>query len=108
VLLILGMFMDPGSIIVIVIPIFLKAVQNLGYDAVWFGIIVTIQSEIAAITPPVGFNLFVLKSITPGANMRMVSRGAVVFVIPMLVCITILTAFPDVVMFLPRLLLGIK
>ncbi|MDF2115988.1 TRAP transporter large permease [Roseiarcaceae bacterium H3SJ34-1] len=108
VLLVLGMFMDPGSIIVIVIPIFLKAVQNLGYDPVWFGIIVTIQSEIAAITPPVGFNLFVLKSVTPGANMRIIARGSIIFVVPMLVCIAILTAFPDIVMFLPRLLLGIK
>ncbi|MDB5553937.1 MAG: transporter large permease subunit [Rhizobium sp.] len=108
VLLVLGMFMDPGSIIVIVIPIFLKAVQNLGYDPVWFGIIVTIQSEIAAITPPVGFNLFVLKSITPGANMRIIARGSIIFVIPMLVCIAILTAFPDIVMFLPRWLLSTK
>lgn len=106
VLLILGMFMDPGSIIVIVIPIFIKAIVNLGYDPVWFGVIVTIQSEIAAITPPVGFNLFVLKNITPGANMREISKGAVIFVIPMLVCIVILTAFPQIATFLPGLILS--
>ncbi len=106
VLLILGMFMDPGSIIVIVIPIFIKAIVNLGYDPVWFGVIVTIQSEIAAITPPVGFNLFVLKNITPNTNMREISKGAVVFVIPMLLCIVILTAFPKIATWLPSLILS--
>ena len=67
-LLILGTFMDAGSMVVIVIPIFLKTIINLGYDPVWFGIVVVIQSEIAAISPPVGFNLFVLKSVVPNVN----------------------------------------
>ena len=105
VLLVLGMFMDPGSIIVIVIPIFIKSIIALGYDPVWFGVIVTIQSEIAAITPPVGFNLFVLKNVTEGANMRVISKGAIIFVIPMLVCIAILTAFPKIATFLPSFIL---
>lgn len=108
VLLILGMFMDPGSIIVIVIPIFIKTILTLGYDPVWFGIIVTIQSEIAAITPPVGFNLFILKNITPGANMRIISGGAIMFVIPMLFCIALLTAFPQLVTFLPNYILTLR
>jgi C4-dicarboxylate transporter DctM subunit len=102
------MFMDPGSIIVIVIPIFLKTIIALGYDPVWFGVIVTIQAEIAAITPPVGFNLFVLKSITPNTNMREVTSGAVVFVVPMLVSIVILTAWPELVLWLPKVLLSGK
>jgi C4-dicarboxylate transporter DctM subunit len=106
VLLILGMFMDPGSIVVIVVPIFLKTIISLGYDPVWFGIIVTIQSEIAAITPPVGFNLFVLKSVSPDISMANVTRGAIIFVIPMLVSIVVLTALPEIVLFLPRLLLA--
>lgn len=106
VLMVLGMFMDPGSIIVIVIPIFIKAIIALGYSPVWFGIIVTIQAEIAAITPPVGFNLFVLKNVVADTNMREISKGAVVFVIPMLVCILILTVFPQIATFLPDLLLS--
>lgn len=108
ILLVLGMFMDPGSIIVIVVPIFIKTIITLGYDPVWFGIIVTIQSEIAAITPPVGFNLFILKNITPGADMRIISKGAIMFVIPMLICIVILTIFPQIVTFLPNMILTIK
>ena len=80
--------------------------MNLGYDPVWFGVIVTIQSEIAAITPPVGFNLFVLKTVAKDSNMREISKGAVIFVIPMLVCIVILTAFPKIATWLPSLILS--
>jgi C4-dicarboxylate transporter, DctM subunit len=105
-LLVLGTFMDSGSMIVIVIPIFLKTIIGLGYDPVWFGIVVTIQSEIAAISPPVGFNLFVLKSVVPGVNLNEVSNGAMIFVIPMLGAIAILTIFPEIALFLPRLLLS--
>ena len=105
-LLILGMFMDPGSIVVIVIPIFIKTIITLGYSPVWFGVIVTIQSEIAAITPPVGFNLFVLKSVVPGVQLHDVAKGSVIFVIPMLLMIVILTAFPEIALFVPDLLLS--
>jgi C4-dicarboxylate transporter DctM subunit len=105
-LLVLGTFMDAGSMVVIVIPIFLKTIIDLGYDPVWFGIVVTIQSEIAAISPPVGFNLFVLKSVVPGVNLNDVSNGAMMFVIPMLAAIAILTTFPDIALLLPNMLLS--
>lgn len=103
-LLVLGMFLDPTSVLVIVVPIFFKAVVALGYDPVWFGVIVTIQIEIAAITPPVGFNLFVLKSVVPGTQLADVVRGAVIFVTPMLIGIVLLMIFPQIALFLPNLL----
>jgi C4-dicarboxylate transporter DctM subunit len=103
-LLVLGMFLDPTSVLVIVVPIFFKSVVALGYDPVWFGVIVTIQIEIAAITPPVGFNLFVLKSVVPGTQLADVVRGAVIFVTPMLVGIVLLMVFPQIALFLPNLL----
>ena len=83
-LLVLGMFLDPTSILVIIVPIFFKTVTALGYDPVWFGVMVTIQIEIAAITPPVGFNLFVLKSVVPGVEMADVVRGSLIFIVPLL------------------------
>src|ERR671922_1469158 len=82
-LLVLGMFLDPTSILVIIVPIFFKTVTALGYDPVWFGVMVTIQIEIAAITPPVGFNLFVLKSVLPGTELYDVTAGSLIFVIPL-------------------------
>jgi C4-dicarboxylate transporter DctM subunit len=88
---------------VIVVPIFLRTVVDLGYSPVWFGIIVTIQIEIAAITPPVGFNLFVLKSVVPGIDLHDVVKGAMIFVVPLLLGIVLLSAAPGIVSFLPAL-----
>jgi C4-dicarboxylate transporter, DctM subunit len=102
-LLILGMFLDPLSILVIVVPIFLKAVVALGYDPIWFGIMITIQIEIAAITPPLGFNLFVLRKVVPNSDFSDIVNGSLVFVIPLLVGIALLMIFPDIALLLPRL-----
>jgi len=103
-LLVLGMFMDPLSILVIVVPIFLHTVVGLGYDPIWFGIIVTIQTEIAAISPPVGFNLFVLRNVTPDTTLKDVTAGSLVFILPMLVGVGLLMAIPEIALFLPNLL----
>ena len=103
-LLVLGMFLDPTSILVIIVPIFFKAVVALGYHPVWFGVMVTIQIEIAAITPPVGFNLFVLKSVVPGVEMADVVRGSLIFVVPLLLGIALLMMFPQIALFLPSLM----
>ena len=95
-LIVLGFFMDPLSILVIVVPIFFPAVTAFGYHPVWFGIVVTITIEIAAITPPVGFNLFVLRSVVPGASMGEVTRGAAIFVVPMLAGLLLLFLVPEI------------
>ena len=102
-LLVLGMFLDPMSILVIVAPIFLDAVRDIGYDPVWFGVIMTIQIEIAAITPPVGFNLFVLKSVGGGTfQMKDVVAGALIFIVPLMVGVVLLVMFPEIALWLPR------
>jgi C4-dicarboxylate transporter DctM subunit len=103
-LLVLGMFLDPTSVLVIVVPIFFKAVTALGYHPVWFGVMVTMQIEIAAITPPVGFNLFVLKSVVPGTELVDVVRGALIFVVPLLLGVVMIMLFPQIALFLPTLM----
>lgn len=103
-ILILGMFLDPMSILVIVVPIFFPTVVALGFDPVWFGILVTINMEIGAITPPVGFNLFVLKSVIPDIKMSDVVVGSLWFVIPMIAGLIIIGVFPDIALFLPSLM----
>jgi len=101
-LIVLGMFLDPMSILVIVAPIFLDAVRDIGYDPVWFGVIMTIQIEIAAITPPVGFNLFVLKSVGGDRfQMKDVVSGALIFIVPLLIGIVLLVMFPEIALWLP-------
>ncbi|WP_370284941.1 TRAP transporter large permease [Pseudooceanicola nanhaiensis] len=102
-LLIMGMFLDPLSILVIVVPIFLDTIVGLGYDPIWFGVIVTIQIEIAAITPPVGLNLFVLRTVVPDLSIVDTARGAIIFVLPMLLGIILLMLFPEIALWLPSL-----
>jgi C4-dicarboxylate transporter DctM subunit len=103
-LLVLGMFLDPTSVLVIVVPIFFKAVTALGYHPVWFGVMVTMQIEIAAITPPVGFNLFVLKSVVPGTELVDVVHGALIFIVPLLLGLVMIMLFPQIALFLPTLM----
>jgi C4-dicarboxylate transporter DctM subunit len=102
-LIILGCFMDPTSILVVMIPILFPSVVALGYDAIWFGVMVTILIEIAAITPPVGFNLYVLKSVVPGTELYDVTAGSLIFVIPLCLGLLVLLLFPEIALFLPRL-----
>ena len=102
-LMILGMFMDPMSVLVIMVPVFFHAVVALGYDPVWFGIIVTINIEIAAISPPVGFNLFVLKAVIPDTELSEVVAGALIFIVPLAAGIGALILFPEIALFLPQL-----
>jgi len=102
-LLILGMFLDPLSILVIVVPIFLKTIVALGYDPIWFGIIITIQIEIAAITPPLGFNLFVLRRVVPDSSFTDIVSGSLIFVVPLLLGVGLLMIFPEIALYLPRL-----
>ncbi|HZG81429.1 MAG TPA: TRAP transporter large permease [Brevibacillus sp.] len=103
-LLILGMFLDPMSILVIMVPIFFPTVISLGYDPVWFGILVTINTEIAAITPPVGFNLFVLKNVIPKVTIAEVTKGALIFILPLAVGLLLLIFLPEIALFLPSMM----
>ena len=105
-LIVLGMFMDPMSLLVIIVPVFFPAVTSLGYDPVWFGVVLTINIEIAAILPPLGFNLFVLKTVIPGADMRDIIRGSFIFVIPLALGIVGLIVWPEIALWLPRLMMS--
>ena len=103
-LLVFGMFLDPTSMMVITLPVFFPAIVRLGFDPIWFGIITTINVEVAAITPPLGFNLFVMKGIVPGATMQQIIAGAVWFVIPLCLGMVILSFFPQIALWLPSMM----
>ncbi|MBM4764837.1 TRAP transporter large permease subunit [Bacillus sp. B15-48] len=103
-LIILGMFLDPMSVLVVVIPMFFPTVVELGYDPVWFGIMVTINAEIGAITPPVGLNLFVLKSVIPDVKMSEVISGSLIFIVPLVVSLVMVVLFPELALYLPSII----
>ncbi|MBM7609515.1 C4-dicarboxylate transporter DctM subunit [Lysinibacillus composti] len=95
VLLILGMFLETISILVITVPILYPIITALGFDPIWFAIILVITLELALITPPVGLNLFVLKGIDKSSTISQIVKGSYPYAIIMLLLIVVLSFFPE-------------
>lgn len=103
--LVLGCFLEGFSMIVTTLPVVLPLVTAAGFDKVWFGVFLVIVVELAQITPPVGFNLFVIQGVT-GDGIGFITRVTLPFVAVMLGFIALLTAFPQIVLWLPTVLFG--
>ncbi|MBP1848825.1 TRAP transporter large permease [Rhizobium halophytocola] len=103
--LVMGCFIDGISMIVLTTSVLLPAVQSAGLDLLWFGIFVVLLVEIAQITPPVGFNLYVLQSLA-NRSIGYIALAALPFFLGLLVLIVLITLAPDVVMWLPAQMLG--
>jgi C4-dicarboxylate transporter DctM subunit len=101
VLVIMGCLLDPMAILVISLPILFPIVTKLGFDPVWFGIIVTINVEIGMITPPVGLNLFVLKGSIPSITMKEIVWGSLPFVLLLMIGLSVVMVFPALATWLP-------
>jgi tripartite ATP-independent transporter DctM subunit len=101
-LLVLGFFLPPVSIIVMVTPVLYPLIIGLGFDPIWFGIIMTLNMEMGLITPPVGLNLYVLKGIAPDVPLKEILVGTLPYVGVLAVGIVILSVFPDIVTWLPQ------
>jgi C4-dicarboxylate transporter DctM subunit len=105
-LLVLGFFMPPAAIIVMTAPILLPILLGLGFDPLWFGIVMTINMEAGLITPPVGLNLFVVKGIASDISLASIIRGSMPYVVVIILCIVLLSIFPEIVTWLPNKLMG--
>jgi tripartite ATP-independent transporter DctM subunit len=103
-LLVIGMFLDIVSVIVISTPILLPVITALGFSPIWFGIILIITCEMAVITPPVGLNLYVIKGIAPQVPLNKIILGALPFVAVELLAIAILAIFPQIALWLPSIM----
>jgi len=99
--ILLGCFLDGISVVVLTTSIIQPMVEQAGIDRVWFGIFIVIVVEMAQITPPVGFNLFVLQGLT-GKNILVVARAAFPFFLLLLVAVGLIVAFPEIVTYLPN------
>ena len=100
---VLGMFMETLSMMVATVPIITPVIVSLGFDPVWFGIIIILLIETAMITPPVGINLFVVQGVRKGGHLHDVMFGAAPFVLTLIVMIVILVMFPQVALWLPQM-----
>ncbi|WP_417210363.1 TRAP transporter large permease subunit [Antarctobacter sp.] len=102
--LILGMFIDPISMMLMTVTITYPIVLHAGYDALWFGIALMMMIEVGLITPPVGIILFVLRGLFPHASFREISTGSLVFVGVILANVILIAVFPQIVGWLPGLM----
>ncbi|MXN65473.1 TRAP transporter large permease subunit [Stappia sp. GBMRC 2046] len=100
--LVLGMVLESLSMVLLTVPIFAPVMAALGYDLVWFGILVVVVTEISLITPPVGLNVFVLKTVLPDVPIGTIFRGIFPFLAADIVRLVLIAAFPAIVLFLPR------
>ncbi|MDR1709849.1 MAG: TRAP transporter large permease subunit [Candidatus Accumulibacter sp.] len=103
--LFLGCFLDNYSMILLTMGVVQPLLKSMGVDLVWFGIFVVITSELAQLTPPVGFNLFVLQNYT-GKNIFFVAKAAFPFFCLLAIGLVLITVFPGIVLYLPSRLLG--
>ena len=99
---VLGMFLDSISMLVLTLPVVYPLATALGFDPVWFGIILVIMAEVGLITPPVGMNLFVLQGIGKNVSMRTIALGTLPFIGAMFVTVALLCVFPDIALWLTR------
>ena len=102
--IILGCVLDAVAIILVTVPVFLPVVVSLGYDTVWYGILMVVMVEIGLITPPVGLNIFVIRAQLPDIALTTVFRGIVPFLAADAVLIALLMIFPQIALWLPGLL----
>jgi tripartite ATP-independent transporter DctM subunit len=105
--IVLGTALDGISMIVLTSAVVLPMIQKAGFDLIWFGIFIVLLVEIAEVTPPVGFNLFVLQNMT-GRDSNTIAKMSLPFFALLVVCIALITAFPQIVTWLPNAVMGIE
>jgi len=99
--LVLGCLMDAMAMIILTVPIIFPVIISLGFDPIWFGVIIVMTVELGLIHPPVGMNVFVIKSVIPDVNFTTIFVGVLPFIITDLIRLVILIAFPIIALWLP-------
>jgi tripartite ATP-independent transporter DctM subunit len=103
---VLGMFMDGLSMLVITIPVVFPVITGLGFDPIWFGVIAVIVIEMGMITPPVGLNVFVVRGVAGDVPLVTIFRGVLPFLGAMIVGLLLIIAFPGIALLLPNSMFG--
>jgi tripartite ATP-independent transporter DctM subunit len=102
--LVLGCLMPALAMIILTLPIFYPIVDALGFEPIWFGVIMVIMLEMAVITPPIGINVFAVSGVAKDVPMSTIFRGILPFFLVMIVCLAILIAFPQLATILPKIM----
>jgi C4-dicarboxylate transporter, DctM subunit len=101
---VLGSFLESLTMILITVPVFAPLASELGFSLVWFGVLLVVMVEVGMIHPPMGINLFVLQSQVPGISLTQLYLGALPFLLASAVLVVVLLAFPEIALWLPRML----
>jgi tripartite ATP-independent transporter DctM subunit len=105
--LLMGMFLDDTAMLIIVAPLYVPLVIKLGFDPIWYGVLYTITCQIAYLTPPFGYNLFLMKAMAPDeVTLADIYRSIIPFVLVMIVGLAIVMLFPQIALWLPNLYFG--
>jgi len=99
-----GCFMDALAMIMLTIPIFFPVVQSLGFDPIWFGVVIVLITEMGVITPPVGINVYVVYGVARDVPLEKIFRGVFPMLISLIVCNLLLILFPQIALWLPSLM----
>jgi C4-dicarboxylate transporter, DctM subunit len=100
----LGTIMEELSMVLLTIPVFFPIVVQLGFDPVWFGVLIVLVVQIGLISPPVGMNLFVLNSLLKGVALTAIFRGVWMFVLALCVALLVVLEFAPLALWLPSLM----
>ena len=102
----MGMFLDDTAMLVIVAPIYVGLAKSLGFDLIWYGVLYTITCQIAYLTPPFGYNLFLMRAMAPADfTLPMIYRSVFPFVLVMVLTLILVMIFPEIALWLPEKLL---
>ncbi len=104
--LVLGCFLEGFAMLVLTLPIFFPVIIELGIDPIWFGVLVVLTLEMGLISPPVGINVFIVKSVAPQVDLSEIFRGVAPFWVAMIVTLAVLIAFPQISLFLPNTMMN--
>lgn len=104
--IVLGCFLEGFAMLVLTLPIFFPIILNLGIDPIWFGVLVVLALEMGLISPPVGLNVFIVKSVAPKVPLGDIFRGVIPFWLMMIVTLAILIVFPQIALYLPNTMIN--
>ena len=106
--IVLGTFLDGFAMLVLTIPLVQPILASLGVDMIWFGVMIVVTLEMGLISPPVGLNIFVVKSVAPDVPMGAIYRGIIPFWLAMLALLVLIAFVPRIATFLPEAMYGIQ
>lgn len=104
--LVIGCFLDAISILIITLPIVFPTITALGYDPIWFGVLITITIEVALVSPPYGLNLFMMQATVPNMQMGDLYRGVIWFIVIDIISMALFIAYPQLVLWLPSMMMN--